>query len=41
LPDENNVIYFGGSGKHIDWRFVITQICGDTSEVKEENKITT
>lgn len=41
LPDENNVIYFGGSGKHIDWRFVITQICGDTSSVKEENKITT
>lgn len=41
LPDENNVIYFGGSGKHIDWRFVITQICGDTSPVKEENKITT
>lgn len=41
LPDENNIIYFGGSGKHIDWRFVITQICGDTSSVKEENKITT
>ena len=41
LPDENNVIYFGGSGKHIDWRFVITQICGDASSVKEENKITT
>lgn len=41
LPDENNIIYFGGSGKHIDWRFVITQICGDASSVKEENKITT
>lgn len=40
LPDENGVIYFGGSGKHIDWRFVITQICGDTSEVKEESKFT-
>lgn len=29
-------IYYGGTGKHIDWKFVVTQISGDCNAV--ENK---
>ena len=28
-PKDNGIIYYGGVGKHIDWRFVVTQISGD------------
>lgn len=28
-PSDHGVVYYGGAGKHIDWRFVVTQISGD------------
>lgn len=28
-PQDRGVVYYGGAGKHIDWRFVVTQISGD------------
>lgn len=36
-PQDNNVIYYGGAGKHIDWRFVVTQISGDGNSYGNRN----
>ena len=38
-PSDNGVVYYGGAGKHIDWRFVVTQISGDGNT--DENTNTT
>jgi hypothetical protein len=34
--DNSGNIYYGGTGKHIDWKFVVTQFSGDCNKV--ENK---
>ena len=36
-PQNNGVFYYGGAGKHIDWRFVVTQISGDGNEDTNTN----
>lgn len=36
-PSDNGVVYYGGAGKHIDWRFVVTQISGDGNEDTNTN----
>ena len=36
-PSDHGVVYYGGAGKHIDWRFVVTQISGDGNEDTNTN----